>query len=195
MILLIDNYDSFTYNLYQYAGMFNQEILVIRNDRIDVSGIKSLAPTHIIVSPGPGFPCDAGISIGVIKAMGMHCPVLGICLGHQAIGEAFGGRVIHAPGGPVHGKRSPVSIDASCPLFSGMPDTLSVGRYHSLVVERESLPPCLRITAESSEGLVMGLQHATLPIYGMQFHPESLLTQNGLNLVGNFLRINGSTTR
>lgn len=188
MILLIDNYDSFTYNLYQYAGMIHPDIRVVRNDALDVEGIRALKPTHIIVSPGPGFPKDAGVSVNVFRALGGLCPLLGICLGHQAMGEAFGGTVTHAPGGPVHGKKSLILLDPTCPVFHEMPQRLTVGRYHSLVVDRGSLPDCLRITAETDDGLVMGLQHRELPIYGMQFHPESLLTENGLKLVENFLR-------
>ena len=189
MILLIDNYDSFTYNLYQYAGMINPDIRVIRNDRIDVAGIRELSPSHIIVSPGPGFPADAGASIGIIRELGGETPILGICLGHQAIGEAFGGTVVHAPGGPVHGKRCTISLDTKCPVFADLPERLTVGRYHSLVVDRASLPACLEVTAETDDGLVMGLRHRTQPVYGMQFHPESVLTDMGLELVGNFLRI------
>lgn len=189
MILLIDNYDSFTYNLYQYAGMIDPDITVIRNDRIDIDGIRSLGPSHIIVSPGPGFPADAGISVSVFRMLGAECPILGICLGHQAMGEAFGGVVRHSPCGPVHGKRSRIRLDTQCPVFAGMQETLTVGRYHSLVVERVSLPDCLRVTAETEDGLVMGLQHKALPIFGLQFHPESILTENGLDLVRNFLRL------
>ncbi len=191
MILLIDNYDSFTYNLYQYAGMINPDILVIRNDRIDIAGIRELRPTHIIVSPGPGFPADAGVSIGIIRELGGETPILGICLGHQAIGEAFGGTVVHAPGGPVHGKRCTIRLDTKCPVFADLPERLTVGRYHSLVVDRASLPACLEVTAETDDGLVMGLRHRTQPVYGMQFHPESVLTDKGMELVGNFLRIGG----
>lgn len=187
MILLIDNYDSFTYNLYQYAGIIEPNITVIRNDRIDIAGIRALKPSHILISPGPGFPVDAGISIRVIQALGAECPILGICLGHQAIGEAFGGIVKHSPQGPVHGKRSSIHIDTRCPVFAGMQETLTVGRYHSLIVDRGSLPDCLLVTAETGDGLVMGLQHKTLPVFGMQFHPESVLTENGLDLVRNFL--------
>ena len=189
MILLIDNYDSFTYNLYQYAGMIEPDIRVIRNDCIDLDGIRALTPSHILVSPGPGFPKDAGISIDVIRHLGGMCPILGICLGHQAMGEAFGGTVVHAPGGPVHGKASTIRVQTACPLFAGMPQHLKVGRYHSLVVDRDTLPDCLMVTAESEDGLIMGMQHRTLPIFGMQFHPESILTENGMALMENFLKM------
>jgi anthranilate synthase component 2 len=189
MILLIDNYDSFTYNLYQIAGMINPDIRVIRNDCIDVTGIRALHPSHIIISPGPGFPAEAGISINVIRSLGAEIPLLGICLGHQAVGEAFGGKVVHAPLGPVHGKRSLIRLDTNCPMYAGMPEKLMVGRYHSLVVDRASLPECLQVTAETDDGLVMGLRHKSLPVFGMQFHPESILTEMGLELIGNFLRL------
>jgi len=189
MILIIDNYDSFTYNLYQYAGMIHPDVRVVRNDAMDIPGILALNPTHVIISPGPGFPAQAGISIEAIRHLGLFCPVLGICLGHQAIGEAFGGTVVHAPGGPVHGKRSLVEVNPACDLFKGMPVQITVGRYHSLVVDRSSLPDCLQVTAQTADGLVMGLQHANLPIYGMQFHPESLLTELGMPLMNNFIRM------
>jgi len=192
MILLIDNYDSFTYNLYQYAGMINPDVRVIRNDCIDLDGIRALNPSHIMISPGPGFPAEAGISIDVIRMLGSEIPLLGICLGHQAIGEAFGGTVLHAPGGPVHGKRCTIRLDSRCPVFADMPEKMTVGRYHSLVVDRASLPDCLEITAETDDGLIMGLRHRSQPVFGMQFHPESVLTENGLALVGNFLRLNPS---
>lgn len=187
MIVLIDNYDSFTYNLYQYAGMVDDQVRVVRNDAIDIPGLLALRPSHVIVSPGPGYPRDAGISIEAIRQLGLVCPVLGICLGHQALGEAFGGTVIHAPGGPVHGKACEIRVDRACPLFADMPETLTVGRYHSLVVDRRSLPACLAVTAETAEGLIMGLRHRELPIFGLQFHPESLLTQNGFTLMERFL--------
>lgn len=189
MILIIDNYDSFTYNLYQYAGMIHPDVCVVRNDAIDIPGILALNPTHVIVSPGPGFPAQAGISIEAIRHLGPFCPVLGICLGHQAIGEAFGGTVVHAPGGPVHGKRCLVEVNPECDLFTGMPTQITVGRYHSLVVDRHTLPDCLQVTAQTADGLVMGLRHASLPIYGMQFHPESLLTDLGMSLMENFIRM------
>jgi len=187
MILIIDNYDSFTYNLYQYAGMVDPDIQVVRNDKIDIPGIRALQPSHIIVSPGPGYPKDAGISIEAIRELGPQIPTLGICLGHQAIGEAFGGKVIRAPRGPVHGKKTDVHIASGCPVFWYMPPIMSVGRYHSLILERESLPEELYITAETAEGDVMGVAHQAYPIFGIQFHPESVLTANGLQIIRNFL--------
>jgi anthranilate synthase component 2 len=187
MILILDNYDSFTYNLYQYAGIINPDIKVVRNDRITVEGIKELNPTHIIISPGPGYPKDAGIAIELIKQLGCEIPILGICLGHQAIGEAFGGRVILSPQGPVHGKKSEVEIDTNCPLFSVVPKSISVARYHSLVVERDTLPAELNIISQTADGTIMGLAHKQYPIYGIQFHPESILTSYGMEIICNFL--------
>jgi len=189
MIIIIDNYDSFTYNLYQYAGMINPDIQVIRNDKITITELKELNPSHLIISPGPGYPIDAGISVEAIKQMGEYCPVLGICLGHQAIGEAFGGLVNRSPFGPVHGKKSKVSLAKQCPIFSNMGDTLEVARYHSLVVDASTLPEKLQVTAMSEDGLIMGLQHRQLPVFGLQFHPESVLTENGLELIKNFLEL------
>ncbi|MFZ5975676.1 MAG: anthranilate synthase component II [Bacillota bacterium] len=187
MILIIDNYDSFTYNLVQYTGMINPDVKVIRNDRTGVEGIREMRPSHIILSPGPGYPCDAGICMDVIKELGAEIPILGVCLGHQSIGAAFGGRVSRAPGGPVHGKKTPALIDTSCPVFSGLPDMMGVGRYHSLVVERGSLPAELAITATTEDGIIMGLMHKSFPVFGIQFHPESLLTDNGFQIMQNFL--------
>lgn len=189
MILMIDNYDSFTYNLYQYAGMINPDVQVVRNDKIDIAGIRQLNPSHIILSPGPGYPVDAGITIPVIRELGAEYPILGICLGHQAIGEAYGGTVIRAPEGPVHGKKSDVRLDISCTVFAGLPETLSVGRYHSLVVRSEDLPDALQVTASTENGVIMGVQHKTNQVYGIQFHPESLLTDNGLMMIKNFLAV------
>ena len=193
MILIIDNYDSFTYNLYQYAGMIHPDVRVVRNDALDVPAILALSPSHVLISPGPGYPANAGVSIEAARRLGAVCPVLGICLGHQAIGEAFGGMVTHAPGGPVHGKRGLIKVDSACPLFAGMPLEMTVGRYHSLVVARDSLPDCLAITAETADGLIMGLRHKTLPVFGVQFHPESLLTEHGMQVMGNFLALRGRT--
>jgi len=192
MVLLIDNYDSFTYNLYQYLGEIldgAEEIRVVRNDRIDVEGIRALAPTHLVLSPGPGRPEDAGVCCDAIRAFAGAVPILGICLGHQAIGQVFGGRVVRVPGGPVHGKPSTVHVATGCPVFHGLPPVIEAGRYHSLVVERESLPDVLRLTAETSEGTVMGLAHRDLPVFGVQFHPESILTPQGKRILRNFLEI------
>ncbi len=189
MIIMIDNYDSFTYNLYQYAGMIEPDIEVIRNDKIDLAGLIAKKPSHIIVSPGPGYPSDAGISVEVVREMGAYCPVLGICLGHQAVGEAFGGKIVLAPGGPVHGKKSMVKLEADCLLYEGFGESIPVARYHSLVVDGDTLPAVLKVTARTAEGLIMGLQHRTLPVYGVQFHPESILTENGMQMIRNFLNI------
>ncbi len=187
MILLIDNYDSFTYNLYQYAGMINPQITVVRNDKLDIDDIRRMNPSHIILSPGPGYPADAGITIEVIRKLGAEYPILGVCLGHQAIGEAYGGQVIRSPSGPVHGKATDTHIASGCPVFHGLPPVLKVGRYHSLVVERESLPEELAITAETTDGVIMGLAHRVHPVFGIQFHPESVLTERGMEMVRNFL--------
>jgi anthranilate synthase component 2 len=189
MILIIDNYDSFTYNLYQFAGAVNPDITVVRNDKIDIDGIRKLAPTHIIVSPGPGYPADAGVSIEVIRRLGPEIPLLGICLGHQAIGEAFGGKVVLAPSGPVHGKTAEVHIASGCPVFRGLPPVIKAGRYHSLVVERAGLPEALSVTAETTDGTIMGMAHKTHPVFGIQFHPESILTERGMEIIRNFLGI------
>lgn len=187
MILIIDNYDSFTYNLVQYTGMISPDITVIRNDKTGVEGIRELRPTHIILSPGPGYPVDAGICMDVIREIGPEIPVLGVCLGHQSVGAAFGGRVARSPYGPVHGKKTPARIDTSCPVFRGLPEELRVGRYHSLVVEREGLPADLAVTAQTADGLIMGLRHREFPVFGIQFHPESLLTEHGFQIMRNFL--------
>lgn len=187
MILIIDNYDSFTYNLYQFAGMINPDVTVIRNDKIDVDGIRKLAPSHIILSPGPGYPADAGVTVEVIRKLGPTVPMLGVCLGHQAIGQAYGGKVVRAPQGPVHGKAKDTHIASGCPVFHGLPPVIRVGRYHSLVVDRDSLPEELNITAESTDGVIMGLAHRSHPVFGIQFHPESVLTERGMEMVRNFL--------
>jgi anthranilate synthase component 2 len=187
MILIIDNYDSFTYNLYQFAGIVNPDVKVIRNDKIDVDGIRKLKPSHIIISPGPGYPIDAGISIETVKKLGPMIPILGICLGHQAIGQAYGGRVLRAAEGPMHGKTASAHIATGCPVFWGLPPVIRVGRYHSLVVEREGLPEELSITAETTDGVIMGLAHRQHPVFGIQFHPESILTEHGMQIIRNFL--------
>ena len=189
MILIIDNYDSFTYNLYQYIGVLNPDVMVIRNDKIDISGIRTLNPSHLIISPGPGFPQEAGISTRVVQELGEEIPILGVCLGHQAIGDAYGAKIVHSPQ-LVHGKASDTHIATGCPIFHYLPPIIQVGRYHSLVIERESLPGELIITAETSEGLIMGVEHKDYPVFGVQFHPESLLTLNGLKIIENFLVCN-----
>jgi len=187
MILIIDNYDSFTYNLVQYTGMIDPDVRVVRNDKTDVTGIRALAPKRIILSPGPGYPKDAGVCMDVIRELGGGIPILGVCLGHQCIGEAYGGRVVRAPHGPVHGKKTPARIDAKCPVFNGLPAEMGVGRYHSLVIERDSMPGALVVTAETADGAVMGVRHRKHPVFGIQFHPESLLTDNGFTIMENFL--------
>jgi anthranilate synthase component 2 len=187
MILIIDNYDSFTYNLFQYAGMIEPDIQVIRNDKIDSEGIRKLNPDHIIISPGPGYPVNAGNCISIIRELSAEYPILGICLGHQAIGEAFGSCVLRAPGGPVHGKAHTITVDNDCTMFKDLPSRMLVGRYHSLVVDRDSLSSDLMITAETDDRLIMGLKHRTRPLYGIQFHPESILTENGLQIIRNFI--------
>ena len=187
MILMIDNYDSFTYNLYQYIGTLNPDIEVYRNDKITVKEVIEKKPDHIILSPGPGFPCDAGICIELIKEAG-DIPVLGVCLGHQAIGEAFGAKIVHAPR-IMHGKSDTVEIDESCPIFEGIGKTLEVGRYHSLVIDNNSLPDNLKITAASDDGCIMAIRHKERPVFGIQFHPESVLTPQGMKMIENFLNI------
>jgi anthranilate synthase/aminodeoxychorismate synthase-like glutamine amidotransferase len=190
MLLLIDNYDSFTYNLAQYLGELGVEVKVIRNDAIDVEGVSRLAPTHIVVSPGPCDPDQAGISISVIREFAGRIPLLGVCLGHQAIGRAFGGRVVHA-GRVVHGKADSVSHDGKG-VFAGLPETFLAGRYHSLAVDRKSLPGCLEVTATTADGEIMGLRHREHAVEGVQFHPESVLTEHGKDLLKNFLRQGGA---
>jgi anthranilate synthase component II len=188
MILIIDNYDSFTYNLYQYIGEINPDIEVYRNDRITIGEIREKKPTHIVISPGPGFPKDAGISVELIRELGKEIPTLGVCLGHQAIGEAFGGKVIHARE-LMHGKASSVEVTTECELFSNLPQKINVGRYHSLIVQKENLPDVLKVTARTEDGEIMGLKHIKYPVYGIQFHPESILTPEGKEMLKNFLNI------
>lgn len=185
MILLIDNYDSFTYNLKQYIEELGSRCVVYRNDAISLAQISSLAPRRIVISPGPGNPDSAGITLDLIRTFSDRIPILGVCLGHQAIGQAFGGRVIRAPR-PKHGKISRV-IHHGQGVFAGVPTPFNVARYHSLIVERSSLPDCLEISAESEDGLIMGLRHRTLNVQGVQFHPESIATENGRELLDNFL--------
>jgi para-aminobenzoate synthetase component 2 len=184
-ILVIDNYDSFTYNLVQYMGELGAELDVRRNDTLTVEEVKAMRPEKIVISPGPGVPADAGITIDLIKAMGATTPILGVCLGHQAIGEAMGGRVIRADR-LMHGKTSMVTHRGDG-VFAGLPSPLEATRYHSLVVERDTLPDTLEITAESDDGYIMGLRHKTWPIEGVQFHPESVLTTHGKQMLKTFL--------
>ncbi len=187
MILVIDNYDSFTFNLVQYFGELAQSVLVKRNDCISIREIHDLNPRAVVISPGPGRPQDAGISLQVIRNLGHRLPILGVCLGHQAIGESFGGRVINATR-LMHGKTSPVFFNGSH-LFVGMDNPFEAGRYHSLVVERETLPDCLEVTAFTDQGEIMGIRHKSYPIEGVQFHPESILTPGGKRILSNFLEI------
>ena len=185
MLLMIDNYDSFTYNLVQYFGELEQEVRVFRNDQISVAEIGELAPSHIVISPGPCTPNEAGVSIDTIKAFAGKLPILGVCLGHQAIGQAFGGKVVHAKQ-LMHGKTSMVHHEGQG-VFKGLPSPFEATRYHSLVVERESLPDCLQITAWTDDGEIMGLRHKELVVEGVQFHPESILSEHGHDLLRNFL--------
>ncbi len=188
MLVIIDHYDSFTYNLVQYLGELGAEMRVIRNDELTVDEIENvLKPTRLLISPGPGEPSDAGVSLSAIERFAGRIPILGVCLGHQAIGQHFGGRVVRGPE-PVHGK--PVSIrHDGRGVFRGLPQDFSAGRYHSLVVEGESLPAELEVSAASPDGLIMGLRHKELPIEGVQFHPESILTDYGRNLLQNFMSV------
>jgi anthranilate synthase/aminodeoxychorismate synthase-like glutamine amidotransferase len=185
MILVIDNYDSFTYNLVQYLGELGQEVRVVRNDEIPAAGIAALAPTHVVISPGPCTPNEAGISLDTIRQYAGKIPILGVCLGHQSIGQAFGGNVVRARR-VMHGKTSPILHEGKG-VFAGLPSPFEATRYHSLLVERESLPDCLEITALTEEGEIMGLRHKTHAVEGVQFHPESFLTTVGKDLLRNFL--------
>jgi anthranilate synthase component 2 len=188
MILLIDNYDSFTYNLYQYIGEINNDIKVVRNDKITIEEIELLNPSHIVISPGPGFPVSAGITIPLIRALGKKIPILGVCLGHQAIGEAYGGKVIHAKQ-LMHGKASEIIVNSQSKIFEGLEDKITAARYHSLIVESGSLPECLEITASSHDGEIMGLKHKKFNVFGIQFHPESIMTPDGKKILNNFLKV------
>ncbi|MBF0283398.1 MAG: aminodeoxychorismate/anthranilate synthase component II [Magnetococcales bacterium] len=187
MLLMIDNFDSFTYNLVQYFGELGAEVTVARNNAISLEQIEALAPRLIAISPGPCTPNEAGISLETLRHFSGRIPILGVCLGHQAMGQAFGGRVIRAPH-VMHGKTSPIHHRGQG-VFAGLPSPFLATRYHSLVVERETLPDCLEITAWTEDGLIMGLRHKTLPVEGVQFHPESILTEAGHQLLGNFLRM------
>lgn len=189
MILLIDNYDSFSYNLFQLVGSINPDIRVIRNDAASVEEIEAMNPQVIIISPGPGRPEDAGICIDVIQKLGSKIPILGVCLGHQAICKAYGAVVSYAKE-LMHGKQSQTRLDMDCPIFGDCPETVPVARYHSLAVLEETLPECLRVTARTEDGEVMAVMHRTDPVYGLQFHPESILTPDGKTMLKNFLTIN-----
>ena len=187
MIIMIDNYDSFTYNLYQYIGSINPDIEVYRNDKITVEEVLAKNPSHIIISPGPKYPKDAGICIDLIKNAG-DIPILGVCLGHQSIAEAFGGKIVHAPR-IMHGKQDILEIDGESKIFGGIDGEIAVGRYHSLVIDNSSVPECLTVTARTSDGCIMAVEHKQRPIFGIQFHPESVLTPTGMQMIENFLNI------
>jgi anthranilate synthase component 2 len=186
MLLMLDNYDSFTYNLVQYLGELGQDVRVFRNDEITVEEVAQLKPRHIVISPGPCTPNEAGISVPLIHEFAGKIPILGVCLGHQSIGQAFGGKIIHAKQ-LMHGKTSSV-FHNDVGVFKGLPNPFTATRYHSLVIERETCPDCLEITAWTDDGEIMGVRHKTLAIEGVQFHPESILTEHGHELLGNFLK-------
>ena len=185
MVLLLDNYDSFTYNLYQYLCELGAEVLVKRNDEVTVGEVATLAPERIVISPGPCTPNEAGISIALIRELGEQVPILGVCLGHQAIGAAYGGTVVRAPK-VMHGKLSAIH-HTGVGVFAGLPDPFQATRYHSLIVRRTDLPACLEVTAWTDDGLIMGLRHRHYPVEGVQFHPESIMTEAGKALLQNFL--------
>ncbi|MBW1646106.1 MAG: aminodeoxychorismate/anthranilate synthase component II [Deltaproteobacteria bacterium] len=188
MLLMIDNYDSFTYNIVQYFGILGEEVEVYRNDAITVAEIAARKPTRLVISPGPCTPAEAGVSVAAIRELAGRLPILGICLGHQAIGTAFGGRVVRA-GRVMHGKTSPIRHDGR-DLFADLENPLTATRYHSLVIDRETLPACLEVTATAEDdGEIMGVKHRELPVWGIQFHPESILTTTGMDILGNFLRL------
>jgi anthranilate synthase component 2 len=194
MIILVDNYDSFSYNLYQYVGALDPDIRVVRNDALTVGDLAALEPDHVILSPGPGYPKDAGICEDVVRELSGHVPILGVCLGHQAICEAFGAAIGHAKH-LMHGKQSRVSIDQDCPLFTTLPGqaftstpgSIDAARYHSLSVMEDTLPECLQVVARADDEEVMAVQHVEHPTFGLQFHPESIMTPDGMDILRNFL--------
>ena len=185
MLLMIDNYDSFTYNLYQYLGELGAEVRVVRNDAISVAALVAEPPAGLIISPGPGNPDEAGVSLAALRGLAGRCPILGVCLGHQCIGQAFGGRIVRAPE-IRHGKTSPIH-HTNAGVFAGLATPFAATRYHSLVIDRATCPPELEITAWTDDGLIMGVRHRAYPIEGVQFHPESILTEGGHALLTNFL--------
>ena len=187
MILVIDNYDSFTYNIVQYLGELGAEVQVYRNDAITVDGIRELNPERLLISPGPGTPDTAGVTLDAVRAFAGRLPILGVCLGHQAIGEAFGGKVVRAPY-LMHGKMSEICHD-SATIFRSLPYRFRATRYHSLIVEKASLPPMLEVSATTPDGIIMGLRHRDFPVEGVQFHPESVMTEHGKALLENFLNM------
>ncbi|MCF0235079.1 MAG: aminodeoxychorismate/anthranilate synthase component II [Thermoguttaceae bacterium] len=191
MILLIDNYDSFSYNLYQLVGELEPDIRVVRNDETTVEEIRALKPERIIVSPGPGRPENAGVILDVVQRLRLEIPILGVCLGHQAICMAFGATVTYAPK-LMHGKQSLVALDGSCPLFAGLPERVPVARYHSLIAQKDTIPPELRVVAETDDGEVMAVQSREGDVYGVQFHPESIMTPDGRQMLKNFIALKGT---
>jgi len=187
MLLVIDNYDSFTYNLVQYFGELGADPVVKRNDAITANEVEKMRPDKIVISPGPGTPADAGISMDLIRRFGPKLPILGVCLGHQSIGEVYGGKVVRAER-LMHGKTSPIRHDGKG-VFAGLPNPFEATRYHSLLVENKSVPACLEVTADTAEGEIMGLRHREFPVHGVQFHPESILSKEGKDLLANFLKM------
>jgi anthranilate synthase/aminodeoxychorismate synthase-like glutamine amidotransferase len=187
MLLVIDNYDSFTYNLVQYFGELGADPVVKRNDAVTADEVGKMRPDKIVISPGPGTPADAGISMDLIRRFGPKLPILGVCLGHQSIGEVYGGKVVRAER-LMHGKTSPIRHDGKG-VFAGLPNPFEATRYHSLLVEKKSVPACLEVTADTAEGEIMGLRHREFPVHGVQFHPESILSKEGKDLLANFLKI------
>ncbi|MCX6935017.1 MAG: aminodeoxychorismate/anthranilate synthase component II [Verrucomicrobia bacterium] len=187
MLLVIDNYDSFTYNLVQYFGELGADPVVKRNDAITPDEVEKMNPSKIVISPGPGTPADSGVSMELIRRFGPRTPILGVCLGHQCIGQEYGGKVVRAER-LMHGKTSPIRHDGKG-VFKGLPNPFEATRYHSLLVEKSSVPKCLEITADTAEGEIMGLRHREFPVHGVQFHPESILSKEGKDLLANFLRI------
>lgn len=187
MILFIDNYDSFTYNLVQFVGTVNPDILVVRNDEITIDEIRRLNPSHIILSPGPGYPKNAGVCEDVIRQLKGEYPILGVCLGHQAICEVFGAEITHAVK-LMHGKKSDIKVDTGCKIFADMPKIVEGARYHSLIAKRDTIPQELVVVAEDDMGEVMGVKHRDYEIYGLQFHPESILTSHGMQMIRNFIK-------
>ena len=187
MLLVIDNYDSFTYNLVQYFGELGADPVVKRNDAVTADEVEKMRPDKIVISPGPGTPADAGISMDLIRRFGPKLPILGVCLGHQSIGEVYGGKVVRAER-LMHGKTSPIRHDGKG-VFAGLPNPFEATRYHSLLVEKKSVPACLEVTADTAEGEIMGLRHREFPVHGVQFHPESILSKEGKDLLANFLKM------
>jgi len=188
MILIIDNYDSFTYNLYQMIGAIDEDVRVVRNDVVSVDQVAEMQPSHLILSPGPGYPSEAGICLEVVTRLAGAMPILGVCLGHQAICQAFGASIVHAKS-LMHGKSSMITLRAEDPLFAGLPRTFAVGRYHSLAADAASLPDVLAVSAVADDGEIQAVHHRQLPVFGVQFHPESVLTPQGSAMLANFLRI------